>query len=64
MDTSAQPPGLCATCRHARVIGGARSLFWLCRRSESDPSYPRYPRLPVAACAGHEAGVPDQTGPS
>jgi hypothetical protein len=47
-------PGLCATCRHARVVEGAHSRFWLCERSRTDPRFPRYPRLPVLACPGHE----------
>ena len=47
-------PGLCAHCRHGRPIEGARSTFWLCERSRSDPAYPRYPRLPVVHCAGFE----------
>jgi hypothetical protein len=51
--------GLCASCRHARRITSARgSRFTLCERSRSDPAYPRYPRLPVAACPGHEPGPP------
>jgi hypothetical protein len=29
--------------------------FWQCRRSAADPSYPRYPRLPVIACNGFDA---------
>ena len=48
-------PGLCAACVHGRRIQSARgSTFWLCRRSEGDPEYPRYPRLPVLVCAGYE----------
>jgi hypothetical protein len=47
--------GLCAACAHARTIGNRRgSRFWLCERSRVDPSFPRYPRLPVAACRGFE----------
>jgi hypothetical protein len=49
--------GLCLDCRHHRRIATGRgSLFLLCRRSETDPVYPRYPRLPVVRCAGYEAG--------
>jgi GNAT superfamily N-acetyltransferase len=47
--------GLCADCRHARRIVSAReSVFTLCERSKTDPSYPKYPRLPMRACAGYE----------
>jgi hypothetical protein len=47
--------GLCAGCRHVRIIatdGGSR--FYLCRMSYVDPRFPRYPRIPVIACAGYE----------
>ena len=48
--------GLCASCKHARVIRSDRgSVFYLCRRSATDPSYPQYPRLPVRSCQGYEA---------
>ncbi|HXH50782.1 MAG TPA: hypothetical protein VNM47_15675 [Terriglobia bacterium] len=30
------------------------STFYLCRRSEKDPAYARYPRLPVIKCPGFE----------
>jgi len=47
--------GLCARCRHARrVESGKGSRFLLCRRSETDSAYPRYPRLPVSSCPGYE----------
>ena len=48
-------PGLCGRCRHAkRVVSDRGSRFILCRRSRTDPAYPRYPRLPVLACPGFE----------
>jgi hypothetical protein len=25
----------------------------MCERSKTDPSYPKYPRLPVKRCAGY-----------
>ncbi len=47
--------GLCAACRYARILETRRGArFWLCQRSRTDPSYPRYPSLPVLACAGFE----------
>ena len=47
--------GLCDSCRHQRLGGNTRgSKFSLCERSRTDPGYPRYPRLPVVECAGHE----------
>lgn len=54
--------GLCATCRHARVVRNRRgSAFYLCRRSETDPRYRKYPQLPVTRCAGFDesAALPD-----
>jgi hypothetical protein len=46
--------GLCAQCRFAKRIESAkRSRFFLCRRSEADAAYARYPRLPVVRCAGY-----------
>jgi hypothetical protein len=51
----ANPPlGLCADCLYARLIESAKgSQFLLCQLSQSDPSFPKYPRLPILACAGY-----------
>ena len=47
--------GLCASCRHSRVVTSKRgSAFRLCERSRTDPRYPRYPPLPVLRCDGYE----------
>ena len=47
--------GLCHACRHMDVIRSDRgSVFYLCRLSFSDPSFPRYPPIPVVACAGFD----------
>ena len=47
--------GLCDSCTHARLVETrAGSRFTLCELSRTDPRYPRYPPLPVLACAGHE----------
>ena len=55
------PIGLCAACRHARLVQSARgSTFYLCRLAESNPRYARYPRLPVLRCAGYETA--EETG--
>jgi hypothetical protein len=62
MDVPQTPPagpgpaaGLCDSCAHQQLVRNTRgSTFSLCRRSREDPSYPRYPRLPVRDCAGHE----------
>jgi hypothetical protein len=47
--------GLCDSCSHQQLVPNTRgSVFSLCLRSRTDPAYPRYPRVPVAACPGHE----------
>jgi hypothetical protein len=49
--------GLCKGCEHAQVVVSARgSRFYLCRLSAADPSFPRYPRLPVLNCRGYKPG--------
>ena len=58
---SSPPAGLCDSCGHQRVVRTTRgSRFSLCRRSETDPAYPRYPRIPVAACPGYERRPPGE----
>jgi len=48
--------GLCATCRHRRVVRSAKgSVFTLCERSFAEPTrFVKYPRLPVLRCDGFE----------
>jgi hypothetical protein len=47
--------GLCRTCAHVKLIASPRgSTFYLCRLSETDPRFAKYPRLPVIRCAGYE----------
>jgi hypothetical protein len=51
--------GLCRSCGNARVIKNERgSAFYLCRLAESDPRFPKYPRLPVLSCDGYAAISP------
>ena len=53
------PGGLCDRCQHAREIRSDRGArFVLCERSRTDDRFPRYPRLPVRACAGFEPATP------
>jgi hypothetical protein len=58
--------GLCDACRHQQLIRNTRgSVFSLCRLSRTDPDeFPRYPRLPVAQCAGYERRPPDLAPPA
>ena len=45
--------GLCDRCVHQRLVGNTRgSVFSLCEKSKEDARFPKYPRLPVAACDG------------
>jgi hypothetical protein len=50
---------LCGDCRHAeRIVSAHGSVFSLCRRSFTDPAFPKYPPIPVVACGGYEADRP------
>jgi len=59
------PVGLCNLCVHQQTVPNTRgSVFSLCRRSKTDPSFPRYPRIPVTECRGFEASADGAaTGP-
>ncbi len=47
--------GLCENCIHSVKVRSDRgSLFYRCQRSLSDPSYAKYPPLPVLFCPGYE----------
>jgi hypothetical protein len=54
----ATPPGLCAGCVHRRLLASARSVFLRCGLADSDARFPRYPALPVLACAGFRRAAP------
>jgi len=65
-EKKAKPPrvGLCADCRHMRKMESDRgSTFYLCQLSATDPSFPKYPRLPVLRCPGYEPLSTDQDRP-
>jgi hypothetical protein len=57
MDTSLPARiGLCASCRLAQVVASSKgATFYLCTLSATDPSFRRYPALPVRACTGYQA---------
>ena len=47
--------GLCAACAHVRRIVSSRgSVFFMCRRAETDDRFVKYPVLPVLRCSGYE----------
>jgi len=50
-----QRVGLCFDCMHSQRIQSARgSTFYRCKLSDTDPSFVKYPRLPVFGCVGYE----------
>jgi hypothetical protein len=63
-DTRGVRFGLCDTCVHQRIVRNTRgSVFSLCERSRDEPEFPRYPRVPVLECRGHESHAPgDEEG--
>ena len=47
-------PSLCETCAWMReVIAPKGSRFLLCRLSQTDPAYPKYPPQPVVRREGY-----------
>ena len=55
--SAAPAPGLCGDCRHARTLtSSSGATFYQCLLSETDPRFPKWPRLPVLACSGYEPG--------
>jgi len=54
--TGRPPFGLCDSCSHQQLVRTTRgSEFSLCERSKTEPErYPKYPRVPVERCGGHE----------
>jgi hypothetical protein len=57
--------GLCASCRHARVVRSARdSVFWHCGRAVDDACFVKYPRLPVERCDGYEPATATASPPA
>lgn len=56
---SKQTAGLCSDCRNAQIIQSSRgSVFLLCKLSATDPSFPKYPRLPMPQCSGYSPAKP------
>ena len=56
------PAGLCEGCAHVRLVTSAHgSTFYLCRLSFMDDRFPRYPPIPVLACAGFVSREPPGT---
>jgi hypothetical protein len=50
---------LCETCAWMReVVTPKGSRFLLCRLSQADPAYPKYPPQPVVRCDGYQKKEP------
>ena len=46
---------LCETCASMREVSTPRgSRFLLCRLSQTDPAFPKYPPQPVVRCDGYK----------
>ena len=55
---SSTPVGLCESCLNTRVIETRTgSTFYMCELSAVDPTFPRYPRLPVLRCRGYRPAI-------
>jgi len=52
---------LCETCAHKKEVVSAKgSRFLLCRLSQSDRRFPKYPPQPVAQCVGYTKLIDDK----
>jgi hypothetical protein len=55
MRNTSRDVGLCAECRHVRLVPTERdATFLLCALSTVDSAYVRYPSLPVVCCRGYD----------
>ena len=49
---------LCKTCVHVReIVSGTGSTFLLCRLSQMDNRFPKYPPQPIIRCDGFDEGL-------
>src|SRR5262249_14138390 len=54
--------GLCINCKHMRRLLSERgSTFYMCERGLREPSFAKYPRLPVEECRGYEELIREGT---
>jgi hypothetical protein len=52
---AAQRTGLCPSCVHSQTVASSKgSTFLLCRLSDVDARFPKYPSLPVLRCGGYQ----------
>lgn len=63
--TESDAVGLCLGCRWVHVVSSRRgSTFYRCGRADTDPTFPRYPPLPVLKCRGYEPTPGSAPGPT
>jgi len=52
--SEASRAGLCLHCLYGRSVAGKNEVtYYLCERSFTDPSFRKYPALPVLRCSGY-----------
>lgn len=52
---------LCETCSHKKeVVTGKGSRFLLCRKSETDRRFQKYPPQPIHRCIAYEESREDK----
>jgi hypothetical protein len=55
---------LCHSCRWMREItSGKGSRFVLCRKSQEDTRFAKYPPQPIGRCAGYEIAASEPVQP-
>ena len=46
--------GLCLDCKYSKHVEAKEdTVYFLCHRFFTDPTFPKYPRLPVLLCSGY-----------
>jgi hypothetical protein len=56
-------PGLCRSCKHARLVNSDRDqVFLLCEAHSFNPRLDKYPALPVWACESYELQADQAVG--
>jgi hypothetical protein len=56
---SAIGKSLCLSCAWMRLItSGTGSQFYLCRKSQEDPRFAKYPPQPIVKCSGYQLQSP------
>jgi len=54
-DSLSSGAGLCQECSFAKIVVSSKEhRFYYCLLSETNSSFPKYPRLPILRCPGFE----------